>query len=101
MPRKWSEVRQTRLTTEELEEVDRRVQYELAVMTIQELRRHRNLTQVELAAALDVSQPELSRLENSHNPLLATVRRFVEALGGELEVTVRFPDGERVKLDGM
>lgn len=101
MARKWSEVRRSRLTDEELEEIEYRVRRELVAMTIQDLRKHRNLTQVQLAEALEVSQPEMSRIENSQNPLLSTVRRFVEALGGELEVTATFPDGERVRLEGL
>jgi transcriptional regulator with XRE-family HTH domain len=101
MARKWSEVRRSRLTDEELEEIEYRVRRELVTMTIQDLRKHRNLTQVQLAEALEVSQPEMSRIESSQNPLLSTVRRFVEALGGELEVTATFPDGERVRLEGL
>lgn len=97
----WKEVRRQRLSDEQRESVEARVQEALADMTMQELRKARKLTQTDVAAALEVSQPELSRIENSKNPLLSTVRRFVEALGGELEVTASFPDGEKVKIEGM
>lgn len=101
MARKWSEVKEQRLSEEQRERVETRVRQELVNMTIQDLRKHRNLTQVQLAEVLDVSQPEMSRIENASNPLLSTVRRVVEALGGELEVTASFSDGEKVKLEGM
>lgn len=62
------------------------------------LRRSRTFTQVRLAAALGVSQSEVSRIERQHNVLLSTVEAYVVALGGELEVVARFDDGEQVLL---
>ncbi len=58
------------------------------------LRRERELTQVELAAIMGVRQASISKLENQHDMRLGTLRRYVEALGGELEIRVRFPDEE-------
>ena len=56
------------------------------------LRRERKLTQVELAAIMGVRQASISKLENQHDMRLGTLRRYVEALGGELEIRVTFPD---------
>lgn len=63
-----------------------------------ELRQMRETTQVELAQALDVGQPRISRLERGSDVLLSTVAAYVEALGGHLEIAAVFDD-ERVSVD--
>lgn len=40
-----------------------------------------------------MSQPEVSKLEKRSDALISTVRRYIEAMGGELEIIARFPDG--------
>ncbi len=61
------------------------------------LRRASELTQTEVAETIDVSQARVSQLEQpGHNHELATLRRYVEALGGHLEVAmVREVAGKR------
>lgn len=60
-----------------------------------DLRRAREITQVELARRLAVSQATVSKFEKS-NPAVSTVKRYVEALGGRLEMTAVFDDGRMV-----
>ncbi|HSP77619.1 MAG TPA: helix-turn-helix domain-containing protein [Myxococcaceae bacterium] len=67
------------------------------VLTMAELRRLRGLTQVEVATAAGMDQSELSKAERRADHRLSTLRRYVEALGGELEVVARF-GSERVHL---
>ena len=62
-----------------------------------DLRRSREVTQVQLAHRLAVSQATVSKFERS-NPSIATVRRYVEALGGHLVITAVFDD-DQVVLD--
>lgn len=62
-----------------------------------DLRRSLDVTQVQLARRLAVSQATVSKFEKS-NPVVSTVRRYVEALGGRLEVIAVFDD-DRVLLD--
>jgi DNA-binding XRE family transcriptional regulator len=64
-----------------------------------ELRRLNDLTQVELARRLAVTQPSLSEMERSESPAIPTVRRYVEAIGAHLEITAVFEDGRRILLD--
>lgn len=64
-----------------------------------ELRRLTDLTQVEVAHRLAVTQPSVSEIERSSSPAIPTVRRYVEALGAHLEVVAVFDDGRRVLLD--
>lgn len=63
------------------------------------VRRARHLTQVQLASVLDVAQPEVSRIERQADMLLSTLASYVAAMGGELQITARFPDGGSARLD--
>jgi transcriptional regulator with XRE-family HTH domain len=65
-------------------------------MTLYELRRARGKTQTALAAEIGISQKRVSKIENSGNPELETLRAYIKALGGELEVRAVFPDQEPV-----
>jgi len=65
----------------------------LAELPLQELRRARELSQEELAQALGVNQATISKLERRTDMYISTLRRFVEAMGGELEITARFREG--------
>jgi transcriptional regulator with XRE-family HTH domain len=60
-------------------------------MLLAELRRLAGMTQVKLAKSMGVTQPTLSRLESQDDMQLGTLRRIVEALGGELEVIAKLP----------
>jgi len=70
-------------------------------MTMRELRKARHMTQVELAKSLGVKQEQISRIEQRSDMHLSTLRRHVEAMGGELILTAKFPDGAPVKLTGF
>ena len=65
----------------------------LAVMDLPELRGALDITQIELAARLEIAQSNVSRLEHRNDMLVSTLREVVRALGGELELVARFPDG--------
>lgn len=67
-------------------------------LALADLRAARGHTQEQVAAALRVSQANVSRVEHEEDVYLSTLRRYVAALGGELEVTAVFPD-EVVRLD--
>lgn len=70
-------------------------------MTMRELRKARKITQTKLAEELNVKQEQISRLEKRSDLLLSTLRRQVEALGGELTILVSFPDGAPVEISGF
>jgi transcriptional regulator with XRE-family HTH domain len=65
----------------------------LAEMPLQELRQARNLTQEQLAGALAVNQAAVSKLEKRTDMYVSTLRNFVRAMGGDLEIVAKFPDG--------
>ncbi len=70
-------------------------------MTLQELRHARKLTQVRMAKALGITQDGVSRLEKRSDLLLSTLRKTVEAMGGNLSLVAEFPDRGPVVLSGI
>lgn len=64
-----------------------------AEMPLAELRRARERSQLELARALKVRQPAVAKLEKRADMYVSNLRRYIEALGGSLEITARFPEG--------
>lgn len=65
----------------------------MAEMLLSEIRQAAGLTQEELARALGIKQPSLSRLESQHDMQISTLERLIRALGGELEIVARLPTG--------
>jgi transcriptional regulator with XRE-family HTH domain len=66
----------------------------LAEMPLNELRQARGLTQATLASLLHVEQPSIAKMEKRTDMYLSTLRNLVQAMGGDLVVTAKFPDGE-------
>ena len=66
--------------------------------TLRDLRVAASQTQAEMAQALGVRQDTISRLEQRSDMLLSTMRRYVEAMGGQLEIVATFPNRPSVKL---
>ena len=59
-------------------------------MTLEELRKARSLSQEDVAMALTVNQPAVAKLEKRGDMHVSNLRRYIEALGGTLEITARF-----------
>jgi len=60
-------------------------------LTLAELRKARELTQVRVADALHIKQSGVSRIENETDLYISTLRSYVEAVGGTLELRAQFP----------
>jgi DNA-binding transcriptional regulator YiaG len=86
-PIKADPARAERIARERAEAIAEIVEY-----TLGELRRARKVTQDELARLLATTQPNISRIERGGEMELSTLRGYVEALGGRLEVTAVFDD---------
>jgi transcriptional regulator with XRE-family HTH domain len=69
--------------------------------TLKDLRLAAEHTQQELAQALGVRQDTISRLEQRSDMLISTMRRYVEAMGGSMDIVVKFPNRPSVKLDSL
>lgn len=65
---------------------------------LEEIRKDRKVTQVELARNLRVSQPAVSQMENDPCISLIRLKNFAEALGGKLNINVEFSDGKNYKV---
>lgn len=76
------------------ERVQRLKATHLAEIGLYELRRLRSLSQQELAERLHVGQPTVSKIEHGDDLRLSTLRNYVEAVGGELELRVHLGDEE-------
>ncbi|MBM4410524.1 MAG: helix-turn-helix domain-containing protein [Chloroflexi bacterium] len=70
----------------------------LAEVGLFELRRSQDVSQTDLAARLDITQAAVSKFEHSDDMRLSTLRQYIEALGGHLELSARFAD-RTVTLD--
>lgn len=70
-------------------------------MTLQELRKAKNLTQVQLAETLGIQQATVAKYERQSDLLLSTLSSYVRAMGGSLKLMVEFPGKEPVALDGL
>lgn len=69
--------------------------------TLKDLRQAVAQTQQDLAASLGVGQDAISRLEKRSDMLLSTLRRYVEAMGGKLELVAQFPNRPPVIIDHL
>jgi DNA-binding transcriptional regulator YiaG len=66
----------------------------LKEMPLHELRQARALSQQEIGKALNVNQSAVSKMERRSDMYISTLRKVIKAMGGELEIIARFPDGE-------
>jgi hypothetical protein len=91
--RKFSELR-AKMSPEHRTRAAERTKAMLAELPLQELRHARQLTQATLAETMQCGQDEISKLERRADVLVSTLRRYIEAMGGRLDIVATFPDGE-------
>lgn len=93
MATKWRDIRRTH--SPEVEAGIRRSVEEAAlVMKLYQLREARHLTQENLAKVLEINQGAVSRVEKRTDMYLSTLRSYIEAMGGRLQIKAIFPEGE-------
>jgi predicted transcriptional regulator len=92
MAKKFSQLR-TKMSIESQEQSAVKAEAMLAEMPLNELRQARGLSQKMLADVLHVQQPAIAKLEKRTDMYISTLRSHIEAMGGELEVVAKFPDG--------
>ncbi len=99
MAKKFAELR-SKMSPEARKRSEAMAQAMLAEMPLHELRLARGLSQKMLAEALDVQQPAIAKMEKRADMYISTLRSHIEAMGGQLEVVARFPDGS-VKINNF
>lgn len=92
MAKKFSELR-AKMPAEAQKKAHDLAQHMMQEMPLQELRQARGLSQKVMAELLDVQQPAIAKLEKRADMYVSTLRSHIEAMGGQLEVIARFPDG--------
>ncbi len=85
---------QLKISPERRARVEERVQKAIREMALDELRAAREFTQAELSQVLKVDQGSISKLERRTDMYIGTLRRYIEAMGGSLQIRAVFPDGE-------
>jgi DNA-binding XRE family transcriptional regulator len=97
MAKKLDDVMAT-LPSERRAKIERRA---LELASLKDLRQAVEKTQVDLAQALGVGQDTISRLEQRSDMLLSTLRRYIEGMGGKLELVAQFPNRPPVIIDHL
>ena len=87
-----------KMSPESRAEVDEQVLFLLKELPLTELRHARQLSQEQLAGVLHVKQASISKMERRTDMYISTLRNFIRAMGGELEIIASFPDGN-VKIN--
>jgi DNA-binding XRE family transcriptional regulator len=65
---------------------------------LRELRQIAGKAQADIASALNIKQPSVSKIEKQTDMYLSTLRSYVEAIGGKLELTVKLPSRPALKI---
>jgi predicted transcriptional regulator len=96
MARKFSELT-AKLPKEVQENIKKRVEANVEEILMSEMRKLAGFTQEKLAEKMGITQSALSQLENQPDPHLSTLSKMVKALGGELEICVKY-QGKDLKI---
>ncbi len=97
MTRKFDELRK-KMSPEAQERARIRGEVMLAGVRLKELRKQLEITQQELAEALQRTQASISQMEQRDDMKLSTLIEYIEATGGELVMTARYPDDVEIPL---
>jgi DNA-binding XRE family transcriptional regulator len=92
MVRKFGELTK-KMSAKDREEIKTRSAKLLAELPLERLRSARSLTQTDMAELLGVNQSAVSKVEKRSDMYLSTLRSYVEAMGGSLEIKAVFPEG--------
>jgi predicted transcriptional regulator len=98
---KWENLARKRVGEEKLSRLRAQARAEVAIeMNLPELRKALGKTQLDIADAARMVQAKVSEFERRDDHVLSVLRRYIEALGGKLEVNAVF-DEKRVRLKGI
>lgn len=79
---------------ENLQKAKARSKEMMAEMLLAEIRKETGFTQENLAKAIGIKQPTLSKLESQDDMQISTLQRLIQALGGQLELIAHMPNGD-------
>jgi DNA-binding XRE family transcriptional regulator len=93
--RKFSTLRE-RMKPAQRDRADARVKELQTEMLLSELRKFSGKTQQEVAEALGITQPGLSKMEKQSDMQITTLDRIIQSLGGQLEIVAHMPNADVV-----
>jgi len=82
-----------KMSPESRERAKAKTQAMLKEMPLHELRNARSLTQKQMAESMNIKQASVSKMEKRTDIYISTLKRFINAMGGHLDITAHFPDG--------
>jgi len=94
----WKALKTKTFTRERAARIEAESKALAAELHLSQLRRARGLTQAALADLLGVQQAEVSRMERRSELYVGTLRKFIEAMNGELVLAARFADGTEIPI---
>jgi hypothetical protein len=100
MPRRNFRELESKMTPEQIYESNALVKQMIQEMPLNRLRAARNLTQEHLATILNRDQSAISQMERRSDMYVSTLADFIKALGGELEISAKFPEGT-IRISGL
>lgn len=92
MAKKFSEL-EAKMSPASRARSDALYQQLVAEMPLHELRQAKALSQVKLAEVLKINQAAVSKMENRTDMYISTLRDYIRAMGGDLQIVAQFPDG--------
>ena len=98
--KKWSDLKSKRLSKTRIAEIREEVREEVLEMNLTAIRELTGKTQEEVATAIGTTQSQVSRTESRHNHTVATLRQYVKAMGGEVEIVAHIGN-KSVRLIGV
>jgi transcriptional regulator with XRE-family HTH domain len=96
----WAEV-EAQLPQHVRDKIDAKFKVTMARLRLGDIREAVGKTQVEIASELRLGQGSVSKIERAADMYLSTLRRYIEALGGELLVSARFPEGTDIAIESL
>ncbi|MBP5957870.1 hypothetical protein PS718_03549 [Pseudomonas fluorescens] len=99
MAKKFAEL-EARMTPEARARADSIYEQHIKEMPLNELRQAKALSQATLAETLHVNQAAISKMERRTDMYISTLRNYIRAMGGELEIIATFPDGQ-IKIENF
>ena len=92
MATKWSDLK-AKMDPDRRVRMEQRTRELIAQLPLHELRRAREMTQATMAELLETNQSEVSKIEHRTDMYVRTLRKYIEAMGGELEIRAVFGNG--------
>ncbi|KAF2392068.1 MULTISPECIES: XRE family transcriptional regulator [Pseudomonas] len=99
MAKKFAEL-EARMTPESRALADSIYEQHIKEMPLHELRQAKALSQATLAETLHINQAAISKMERRTDMYISTLRNYIRAMGGELEIIATFPDGQ-IKIENF